>query len=205
MKLKDIDKTKFKKISADRMTKKDVRHLKDDDKPIPKDKDTVGMASESKKLMGLSFWDRRKIKKKPEHSFLITMIFSNGTSRRFIISTNEETFSYKKRHYNLRYEDSYFSLTDNQFILFYHEDFVNPIDRELVRLGNEAYFTTTPENIKPIIDMEYVKALSSSIELNKFFRSSLVLMILNLLIGLFNLFMMFKLNKIIKALVGVLS
>ncbi len=192
-----------KKKNLVKINQKDVRPIQDAELPRPLD--TVineGFVSESKKLKGIGWWQRRKLRKKPEHSFLITMIFSNGTSRRFIITTNKEMFEYKKRLYNLRYEDSLFSLTDNQYILFYHEDFINPIDRKIQRIGNTDYFTTTPENIAPIIAMEYVKALSSSIELNKFFRSALALGILGLLLGLANLFFMLRLSKMIKILAG---
>ena len=193
---------KTKKIK--RLKKPSINKLKSNDLPTPTDvKDGIGSTVERKKLYRLGFWGRRKIRKKPENSFLIKMIFSNGTTRVFVIATNEETFKYKKRTYNLRYEDVLFNLTDNQFELTYHEDFVNPIDRKIVKLGDKAYFSTTPENIKSIIDMEYVKALSSSIELNKFFKSSLILALINLFAMLFIIFSLLKLNKIVGALVGL--
>ena len=53
-----------------------------------------GFVRLKKKWEGLLKKDKRKLKKKPETSFLVRMFFSNGTSREFVVSTNNELFTH---------------------------------------------------------------------------------------------------------------
>lgn len=156
------------------------------------------------KKKGLAWIDRRRLKKKPETSFLIRFLFSNGTSKEFVISTTEETFRYKKRTYHLRYENSFFNLTQNQFELTYFDDFVEPLDRKIIRKGNEAFWGVTPENLKPLIEMNYLKVLASQGELDRYLKMNAILTVVLLFFNFFFMFMLFylsrKMGKIISAI-----
>lgn len=152
-----------------------------------------GKVYEKKKWRKLGFWNKRKLKKKPETSFLIRMFFSNGTSREFVIVTRNEVFRYKKRTYYLRYEDSWFNLTQNQYELNYFDDFAVPLDRKVIKLGNKKYWSVTPENVKPIIDMNYVKVLAEAGEMDKWVKMVLIVVIL---LFFFTLYVMLKVVKI---------
>lgn len=134
-----------------------------------------GVTVEKKKYQGLSWRQRRKLKKKPETSFLIKMYFSNGTSKEFVISSQNETFDYLGRTFYLRYEDSWFNLTQNQYELNYFDDYPVPLDREITRKGEKSYWSVTSSNLKPIIKMEYVKALASAQTLDRYLKLLLIL------------------------------
>ena len=137
---------------------------------------------EVKKHSGLKWRDKWKMRKRPSLSFLVTIIHSNGTSKTFIVATDEETFTYGKRHYYLRFEDNVFDLSHGQYHLFYHEDHAVPlqVDVEMIEdpdapKGKErAFWAVRPHNLKPVIDMEYVKALTA-IELSKYIKLTLLI------------------------------
>lgn len=120
------------------------------------------------KQEGLKFLDKQYLKRFPETTFLIEMFFSNGTSKIWVIRTKEEMFYYKGRGYYLRYEDVRFSITNNQYKLFFHEDYCTPIDKQIIRLPDkdaedgreQAYFSVTSSNIKEVIRMKYIEALA---------------------------------------------
>jgi len=121
------------------------------------------------------FWDKRKLKRSPDKSFIINMMFSNGTSKLFVIKTDGNTFSMKKKTYYLYYEESWFNLSLNQYELFYHENFSVPINREVIADGDEHYFAVTPENLKTIIKFEYIKALTGMSSIEKWIKITLIL------------------------------
>lgn len=162
------------------------------EKELPK---VDGEVREVFKLENLAFWSKRKLAKKPESSFLVTFFFSNGTSRQFVIRSNKETFKYKKRTYYLRYEDAWFDLSFNQYRLYFFDDYASPIDREVVRKGDKSYFSVTPQNLKPLLKMEYVKALAQSQELSKYLKFCLLLAFFNLLVGLVLAFYIYSIYK----------
>lgn len=172
---------------------------------IPEVIDTGGSAREKKKYEKLSRWQRRKLKQYPATSFLIRMNFSNGTSREFVIKTRAEVFKYMKRWYYLRYEDSWFNLTQNQYELNYFDDYPVPLDRKIIKQGNKAYWSVTPDNLKPIIDMEYVKALASSQELDRYLRMNATLTIFMVFLIMFILYYLFKINKAIGLLPSIIG
>ena len=87
----------------------------------------------------------KRLNKKPETAFFIEMFFSNGTSREFVVSTSAEVFRYKKRWYYLRFESSWFNLTQNQYKLNYFDDSPVPIDREITKKGDTSYFSVSPD------------------------------------------------------------
>lgn len=151
---------------------------------------------------GLSWRDRRKLKKHPEMSYLITMFFSNGTKKEFVIKTKKETFSYRGREYYLRYEEGWYNLTQNQYELNFFDDYAVPIDRKILRKGNKAFFSVTPENLKPIIDMNYVKVLAESGDLNKWVKMTAMFSLVLVLGFIILLFMVARQGKVLQILAG---
>jgi len=143
-------------------------------------KDSVEL-KEIKKNTGLKFTDKFKLKFKPTISFLISMHFSNGTCKSFVVASKTETFDYKKKTYYLRYENAWFDLTHNLYRLNYFDDFPLPIDRKVIKQGDSKFFAVTPENIKPLLKMEYVKALAQSHEISKYLKMCLLLSAVTLL------------------------
>lgn len=153
----------------------------------------MGVAEESRK--SLTFGDRWKLNRSPLNSYLITMFFSNGTSRSWVIKTKEETFTYRKRTYYLRYEDALYDISHGAHHLFFHEDHPVPIDREIKREGEQNWFSVTPHNLKPLMSMEEVTALVSSTELNKYLRMLVIICGILLLFTLANLGMLISLMR----------
>jgi len=80
-----------------------------------------GEVREKDKRENLPRKERKRLNKKPETAFFVEMFFSNGTSREFVVSTPEEVFRYRKRWYYLRFENSWFNLTQNQYKLNYFD------------------------------------------------------------------------------------
>ncbi len=161
-----------------------------------------GKVREKLKWEKLGFWHKRRLKRKPETAFLIRMFFSNGTSKEFVISTTKETFDYLGRTYYLRYEDAYYNLTQNLYELNYFDDYPVPLDREVVKIGDKNFWTVTSENLKDIIKMEYVKALASSQELNKFLRMNATLSVLIVFMTMVVIYFVWKASKILTFLAG---
>ncbi len=163
-------------------------------KIFPKDRSGV---REIKKREKLSWKDNLYLNRFPSQSFLIEMFFSNGTSRTWVIKTSKETFEYKKRTYYLRYQDSWFNLTNNQYKLYFHEDYVCPIDRKVLvqpdnnpeTVGKEkAFFSTTPSNIKGVIDMDYLRNLIGSENFNKMLKLAVIFAGVSLLLLVIHVF-----------------
>ena len=159
-----------------------------------------GTVEEIEPKKGLTFRDKLKLKKNPETAFLITMRFSNGTRATWIIKTDDEVFEYKKRMYYLRYEDAFLDMSHDLYHIDYFDDHPTPISREVIKKidnnapkGKEqAYFTVTPSNLKPLIKMEYVKALAESHELTKFLKLALFFGIVNTVALMGILFKLFR-------------
>lgn len=88
------------------------------------------------------------------------MFYPNATSITKWITTKERTFNVSTNTYHLSFEENYFDLTMNAYHLYYHFYFHEPINREVVALGDEAYFSVTPENVKGLQKQEYVSLLT---------------------------------------------
>ena len=160
-----------------------------------KDKEEIsllsGIATPLKKLKGLTKKDKRKLIKKPESAYLVKMMFSNGTSKSWVVVSEDEFFVYKKRMYYLRKENSFYNLTHRQDELIYFDDYVCPVEKSPKLLEDseekdetlkKTFFSIVPSNIKPIIRMEYIKALAESSEFSKYLKLALVFALLNLII-----------------------
>ncbi len=162
-----------------------------------------GFVFEKKRKSKLGYWNKRKLKKHPESSFLIRMKFSNGTSKEFVVYTRKETFKYMKRTFYLRYENSWFNLTQNQYELDYFDDYPVPLDREILKKGDKAYWSVTSDNLKPLIEMEYVKALASSADIDKYLKMNATLSVVLMFMMLILIFFMFKMNRNVGTLIGI--
>jgi hypothetical protein len=149
---------------------KEERKLEDMKKvQIETDQGTVKEMQRQKKvfqrgkhIIKLSWLDRRKLKTDPEHTYIITMWFANGTCKTWVLKSKKRIFKQSGKHYYIHYEESYYDISLNQYHLYYHENFPNPINREVVKQGNEVYFSITPENLKDFIDMKYTEVLARS-------------------------------------------
>jgi hypothetical protein len=148
------------------------------DTELPKVTDG-GKVREIKQGENISIRDRLKMSRSGDTAWVVTMLFGNGTCRQFVITTKSELFDYKKRWYHLRYENSWFDLTYKYYRLFFFDDYVEPLDKEIIRKGDVSWWTVTPDNIKPYVKQQYVKNLTES-EFEKWLRIITVLCVITL-------------------------
>ena len=148
--------------------------------------------NEVKKGDKLSKLDLIKLRFRPSSCFLVTMLFNNGTSKQFVVSSNKEMFSYKGKSYYLRYEDAWFDLSYNQYRLMYFDDYSCPIDRKVLKQGDAAFFAVTSSNLKPLIKMEYVKALAQSQDISKYLLINMVVSVFTLMLVFVNIYFAYK-------------
>ena len=158
-----------------------------------------GTVKEIKAQQGIKLIDKIKLKRKPQQSFLITMKFSNGTRRTFVITTTDEIFTYKGQSYYLYYQNAYYDLSHHQYHLEFFDDYAVPIDRKIVLKSDDdaetpelarAFFSVTPSNLKSLIKMEYIKALAESQELSKYLK---MLVTISLIAGALTIYIVYKL------------
>ena len=128
---------------------------------VPTTKDG-GAVREVKQGEKISMRDKITMGRKGDTAWVVTMMFSNGTCRQFVITTKQELFKYRNRWYHLRYENSWFDLSFKYYRLFYFDDYVEPLDKEIIRKGDMNWWTVTPENVKPYVKQQYVKNLTES-------------------------------------------
>ena len=179
--------------------KAEKKHMPIPPKPPDTEPEFSPTLKPMKKQKGIKFFARWKLSRKPETTYLVTMRFSNGTQRTWVINAKEEVFRYRARTYYLRYEDSVYNITHKQQELFYHEDHVTPIQKEIIRMedpdaepGSEtarAYFSVVPSNVRDLLKQEYVKVLAQAQELSKYLKAGVVLSVFILLILLGVLYM----------------
>lgn len=126
----------------------------------------------------------KKLKKKPDSTFLIRMKYNNGTLKNFMLSTTDMMFKHGSKWYFLYYEESWFNINHQVYELEYQENFALPINREVCikfdkegKTSNEdeVFANVTPSNIKDTVEMEYVRALVSGEELSKYLKIAMVL------------------------------
>ena len=113
----------------------------------------------TKNKFKLSFFDRRKLKHSPEHSWIVTMRFANGTRKTWVIKTSAMYFTMKGNAYYLDFEQSLFDLTMNQNHIDFHEWFPTPLHKEIIceQDEQEAYYQVKPKSLKDIFDFEFIK------------------------------------------------
>jgi hypothetical protein len=152
----------------------------------------------------LSFKNKRRLNGKPDRAYLITMRFSNGTRRTWVIISKSEFFTYRKRMYYLFYENAFYDLTHHVYHLDYFDDYSCPIDRSIFLKADkdaqdsskaQAFFSVTPSNLKPIIKMEYVKALADSQSLSKYMKFLVIVNMAAVFISGVGIYLIYSLPK----------
>lgn len=193
-----------KTINTQRV-KDNMRAITIDKKSVVSVKD-VTISNKKPKKYWFQFWrkrddriplklrkeDYRRLKKNPEESFCITMLFANGTSKTFILVVTGATFSMKKKEYYLYYEESWYDLTLDLYHLYYMENYPVPINREIEQRGDEAYFNVTPENLKNLIEFKYAEFLVKSDLINKILKALIIIGAVNIVITLIGIFFKMK-------------
>jgi len=135
----------------------------------------------NKNLYKMDRKSRNFFKKHGDKAYLITIRFLNGTRKTFAIKTDNQTFTIKKKLYFVYYEEAWYDLTMNQYHLDYLENCAVPLNREVVKQGEEAFFSVNPDNLQHLIKFEYVKALAGAGSLDKMLRTILVLSFIQLI------------------------
>ena len=148
-------------------------------------------------------WDRRKLKKKPDISFLIKMKFSNGTTRYFVIATKDELFTYKGRSYYLRHQDSWFNINTNQYELEFFDDAPVPISKKLIQVGDKSFHAVNSENLKPLFLARKAEILASAQNIDRFMRNILLICLFIAFLVFITMFLVYKNSKAIGLLGGV--
>lgn len=158
-----------------KLKKKDIKEVKDVTLKTSNSKDKIIEVKRKggildlnlkKNKLNFGFKGEQDLKKKPESSYIIEMLFSNGTCKQFVLQTQEKSFSLSNdstKQYILYYEESYFDLSLNQLKLIYHEDYVTPINREImIDDENNPYFFISPDNLKDAWEMRYVRVITKN-------------------------------------------
>ena len=188
---------KLKEIQAETLKPEKVVRA-DDELPFLKTGDSREELFQEK----FKFADKYHVKHKPEKSFLVTIMFSNGTVKTFVIVSKDELFSFRKRNYYLRYENAWYDINHKMYRLFFFDDFVSPVEREVIQSGDKEYFTVKPSNVAPLLKMEYVKALASS-DLSKWLKMVLLLTFVVLMVTLIGMYFGYHCDKLVQELMNV--
>jgi len=174
----DIDKLLEEDVST-----KDIEIPKIDkntnDLPTVKD---GGKVREIKPGEKIGLRERIKMGRNSDIAWIVTMLFSNGTCKQFIICTKDELFKYKNRWYHLRYENSWFDLSFKYYRLFFFDDYVEPLDKEIIRQGETSWWSVTPSNIKGYAKQQYVKNLTES-DITKWLKTITVMVMVSLFLS----------------------
>jgi hypothetical protein len=137
----------------------------------------------------MSRGDNLKLAKNPTSSYVITMLFGNGTMEHYVIETKENFFILNKKRYHLNKTLGWYDVNFKNNRLIYFEEYVEPIEHGVKFDGDKTFLYITPSNMQPVMEMEYVKILSQSAELTKWLKilifigiASLCLMLINTII-----------------------
>lgn len=131
----------------------------------------------------------KKLKKIPDRCLLITMLFANGTAKSYIISTEKGIFKLGGKEYIINCEESFFDLTLNMYHLYFHEDFVMPINREIVSTGKECFFSVTPENVTKFNQHKYVEKILTPDSTNALLKIIIIICAVTMLINIISFFL----------------
>ncbi len=156
-------------------------------------KKNVQLREESK--IKLKWRDRWRKRMHTDRAYIITMMHNNGTMRTFVLKLKERTFTYKKKMYYVHYDESWFNITENHYQLFYHENHAIPINREITMTGKENWFNVTPENLKPLLQQEYVQKLATADELSRYLKIGLLIAIINIGLSVIIGYLLFRLGQ----------
>lgn len=156
--------------------------------------------------------DIRKLNKKPDRAYLITMRFSNGTQRTWVIISSGELFKYHKREYHLLTANSLYDLTNHCYHLVYDEDYTEPINKNIALLEDDtmpdgkkrAFFSVTPSNLKTVLRADLLRQLLDSQSLSKYMKLLVVLAFVNTFVSVIAIYMVTTLPKKIAPVVAQL-
>ena len=140
------------------------------------------------KLLG--FWDRRKMNKFPEKSYMVSMHFPNGTYKEFVVLCDKPSFDYMGKTFIIDTKKAVWDLMQNQYRLTYHFEYCVPVSREILHTANkgqEIFLSVNPSNVKELIKQEYVKILASSQNIDTYLK-------LGMIVGFINLFLLVVMN-----------
>jgi hypothetical protein len=140
-----------------------------------------GKVKVAKKHSGLKFWQKVKLNRNPLTTYLVTMIYGNATVEHFVLETSSNFFTHgKKLKYHLNKTKCLWDSNEKQNRLYYHVDCVEPLEfQEIHKITglNEAYASITPQNLEPIIKMEFVRLIAEGPELSRMVKICLFLLI----------------------------
>lgn len=161
------------------------QQLRDDDGKVAVVK-YDGKVKPVKRGDGYKFFSKRKMNTNPTTTYLITMLFGNGTMKHLVLEGKGFVFTYNKRKYHLNKTLSWYDVNHHQNRLMYYEDYAEPLNRAIHCDGDKKYLSITPDNITDVMAMEYVKVLSQSQQLSKWLKIAVFLMIANLALSFLN-------------------
>jgi hypothetical protein len=127
------------------------------------------------KHQGLKWGFKRKLKKNPTKSYLITMIYGNSSCNHFVGIPNANGFiKHRKKLYHINQKLCVWDANENNNRVYFHENYVEPLEiKEVTVDGAESpsYMTyVTPENVGPVIRMESVRLIAEGPDLQKWLR-----------------------------------
>lgn len=137
---------------------------------LPVVDDGNGKSKRAEQQRGLSFGDKMKLNRNPLTTYLITMYYGNATCEHFVLECNSNFMTHRKKKYHLDKTQAVWDANEKSNRLFYHENFVEPLQFKTIitETGeDEAYVAVTPENLEPIIKMEFVRLIAEGPELSK--------------------------------------
>lgn len=146
-----------------------------------KNREKMGLPKQ--KRLKLKFFQRQKLAKQPEKTYIITMMFGNGTLKTWAITTSNSTFKLHKKMYFINYEECYYDISLNQYHLFYHEGFPSPLNREIIVKGKEAFFKVSPDNMEGYVGMRYLSALTRVTNIKVYIIAIIIELVIILVLG----------------------
>ncbi len=160
--------------------------------------------------------DMRKLRKKPELSYIVTMLYPNRTSKDFVVVGERKTFNYQKRTFILNIkEGSWYDLTMNQYHLYYFFNEAEPITNKMhplpnivytgVEKGHESFLAVKSDNAQEVLEQEYVRILASANQLNLWLKINLILCVFNAFFSMVMMLLMFLVMRNISVIVKVLK
>jgi hypothetical protein len=156
--------------------------------------------------------DTKKLNKKPDRAYLITMRYSNGTMRTFVIVSRGELFKLRKREYHLLTANSLYDLTNHCYHLEYDEDYTEPVNKNIILVPDEtvadgkkkAFFSVTPSNLKTVLRADLLRQLLDSQSLSKYMKLLVILNFVTVLVSMVSIYLITSLPKKIAPLVAQL-
>ena len=136
---------------------------------------------------------RRRLKKKRDEAYLVTIWFNNGTQITDILTTTEKTFTFKKKTYYLFSEECRQDLRMNMPHFYFFENYPCPVNREIrVDNKNEPYALVTPSSLGDLIKGEYIRILAGSHNFSRLLKVLILIGVINIGVSVIIAFMMYK-------------